>query len=279
MEDIPILTDEQKNFFELNGFLIVEDALPPEFVDRINQCLEAVGAKIREERGAGPNDKIDQRNMVGTNFETIIPLVDWHCTVPLVCQLLNSNIHIITSHFIEVPPAPHEKKRDQLPTGFHRDGGTSVRDLKEPFPQMFIKIGYSLSDQSESDSGGLQVVPGSHRLIGPPPSLNGGSVPHGAIEVRIKPGSAVFFENRMVHGSLPNFSDKPRRSLYMGYGYRWVRPMDYAQMPPEILDKCNPVQRQLLSDESYDFGHYIPKDEDVPIRALIEEAKAKGAAA
>ena len=65
----------------------------------------------------------------------------------------------------------------------------------------------------------------------------------------------------------------------MGYGYRWVRPMDYAQMPPEILDKCNPVQRQLLSDESYDLGHYIPKDEDVPIRALIEEAKAKGASA
>jgi ectoine hydroxylase-related dioxygenase (phytanoyl-CoA dioxygenase family) len=272
--DIPILTDEQRQFFDNNGFLVVEDALPPDMVERLIETCDRVDAKIRKEQGLGAHDRSQKRNVLLEDPDAFLPLVDWRKTVPLAWQLLGWNLHLITSHLIVLPPAAPGTERKNLTNGFHRDGGTSASELAEPHPRMFLKIAYFLTDLTQSDAGALQVVPGSNRLIGRLPMLNGSNLPHGAIELNVKPGTAVFFENRCYHGVGQNFSDITRKSLYFGYGYRWVRPMDYVQYPQELLDRCTPVQRQMLGYVSYDLGAYLPKDEDVPVRALLKELEA-----
>lgn len=274
MNELAILQPEQKKFFELNGFLVVEDALAPSMIDRLLEPVDGLEARLRNEPGKSAHSKADKRNLVLEDLDAFLPMLDWPRTAPLAWQILGWNVHLITSHVIFLPPAAAGTDPHSLSNGFHRDGGTSPTDLSEPHPRMFIKIAYFLTDVAAPDSGALQVVPGSHRLFGPPPALNGGPIPHGAIELRVKAGTAVLFENRTYHGVGQNLSPITRKSVYFGYGYRWVRPMDYAQMPQEVLARCNPVQRQLLSDSSYDLGHYIPKDADVPIRNILQQLQS-----
>ena len=44
--------------------------------------------------------------------------------------------------------------------------------------------------------------------------------------------------------------------------------------PPDLLARCDPIQRQLLGDVKSVLGFYLPTDEDVPLRAWWRERQA-----
>jgi ectoine hydroxylase-related dioxygenase (phytanoyl-CoA dioxygenase family) len=150
--------------------------------------------------------------------------------------------------------------------------------MQEPHPRLFIKIAYWLTDLSETGRGAIRFIPGSHRLVGRPAQAEGAPDPYGAIEMTARPGDAVLFEQRMWHGVGANTSQITRKSLFYGYGYRWLRPMDYVTMPQELLARCTPIQRQLLGDAATQLGYYLPTDEDVPLRAWWKERRELRAA-
>ncbi len=270
MNDMIAITTDQRKFFEQNGFLVVEDALPPDMTERLIVAVDRIDERVRRDLGKGSHDKSEKRNILQEDFDAFRPLITWAKTAPLVWQILGPNIHLVTSHAIIVPPSAPGTARTKLVNRFHRDGGTSPLDLAEPHPRLFIKVAYFLTDLTQPDSGQFQAIPGSHRLIGPPPMINGSSIPHGAMELRVRPGTAVIFESRTWHGVGPNYSPLTRKSVYFGYGYRWLRPMDYTTYPREILDRCTPLERQMLGDGSYDLSYYLPREEDVPLRALLK---------
>jgi ectoine hydroxylase-related dioxygenase (phytanoyl-CoA dioxygenase family) len=147
--------------------------------------------------------------------------------------------------------------------------------MQEPHPRLFLKVAYLLSNQSEPARGNTMVVPGSNRLTGPPAQAEGEPHPYGAIEITGKPGDAFLFEQRTWHAVGPNLSDITRKTLFMGYGYRWVYPMDYRVMPDDIFNRCDPIQRQLLGDVKTPMGVYLPTDEDVPLRAWWKERQGQ----
>ena len=92
----------------------------------------------------------------------------------------------------------------------------------------------------------------------------------GALPMHLNPGDAFIFEQRTWHGEGKNWSGRLRKTLFFGYGYRWVKPMDYIQMPGELVDRCNPVQRQLLGVVGDALSYYLPREEDVPLKAIVE---------
>lgn len=105
---------------------------------------------------------------------------------------------------------------------------------------------YAISDQRDPASGATVLAPGSNRLTGPPPVDADTGAVTGAIPMAVRPGSAFIFEQRTWHGIGHNGSEFPRKTLFYGYAYRWVKPMDYIPMPKDLLAKCNPIQKQLL---------------------------------
>ncbi len=167
--------------------------------------------------------------------------------MPLVAQLLGHNIQLITSHLVVRPPNPGTEPSAKV-SGWHRDGGTAPSDLEGALPRLFIKIGYWLTNLSEPGRGSIRLVPGSNNLTDAPAGLEGVN-PENAIELQVKPGTALLFENRTYHAVGPNQSEMTRKSLFFGYGYRWIRPMDYIAMPEELLEQGDPVRRQLLGDD------------------------------
>ena len=261
-----ILTEHQRTAFERDGFLIVPNALPPDMVGRLTQVIDRLYAEGVQRDGLSKANHWQTRNCI-TLDETFLELLDWPTTVPLVVDLLNWNIQLITSHLVVRAPSPPGADAHWKAEGWHRDGGTSPQDMQEPHPRLFIKIAYWLTDLTEPGRGNIRFIPGSNRLIGRPAQGDGMPDPYGALEICAKPGDAVLFENRTWHAVGANTSQITRKSLFFGYGYRWLRPMDYVAMPQELLDRSTPIQRQLLGDASTPLGHVLPQDIDVPLKA------------
>lgn len=272
------LTDEQRQRFEQDGFLVVPNALPPEMVERLTATCDRLYERGVAEEGLSQVNHWHLRNCL-PHDPLFLELVDWPATFPLVVDLLNWNIHLITSHLIMRAPSPPGVDAAWKANKWHRDGGTSPQEMQEPHPRLLIKIAYWLTDLSEPDRGAIRFVPGSHRLVGPPAWGEGEPDPYGAIELRAKPGDAVLFEQRLWHAVGPNRSELVRKSLFYGYGYRWLRPMDYVTYPRELLDRVSPIRRQLLGDAATQLGYYLPTDADVPLRAWWEARRRSAEAA
>lgn len=261
-----MLTEQQRQDFERDGFLVVPNALSPEMLERLVATTDRLYEQGRREQGLSKANHWELRNCL-PHEDLFLELLDWPATFPLVADILGWNIHLITSHLIMRAPSPPDADEAWKATGWHRDGGTSPAEMQEPHPRLLIKIAYWLSDLSEPGRGAIRLVPGSHRLIGRPAQAPEMPDPYGAVEMRAKAGDAVLFEQRMWHAVGPNRSEMVRKSLFFGYGYRWLRPMDYVQMPRELLERVSPARRQLLGDAATQLGYYLPTDEDVPLRA------------
>lgn len=78
---------------------------------------------------------------------------------------------------------------------------------------------------------------------------------------------AFVFEQRAWHRVGRNWSNISRKTIFVGYAYRWVKPMDYIAMPDKLVAKCNPIQKQLVGVASDPLSYYLPVDTDVPLRA------------
>lgn len=269
------LSEEQRQQFARDGFLVVPDALPPAMVERLLAVVDRLYEQGVSEKGLSKVNHWDLRNCLPAD-DLFLELVDWPATFPLVVDLMNWNIHLITSHLVVRAPSPPDADAAWKATGWHRDGGTAASEMQEPHPLILMKIAYWLTDLTEPGRGAIRFIPGSHRLTGRPAQGEGEPDPYGAIELRAKPGDAVIFEQRMWHAVGPNTSELTRKSLFYGYGYRWLRPMDYVTMPEELLARCDPIRRQLLGDASTQLGYWLPTDEDAPLRAWQREREAGG---
>jgi ectoine hydroxylase-related dioxygenase (phytanoyl-CoA dioxygenase family) len=266
------LTAEQRKRFDSDGFLIVEDALPTEKVDQLLGVIDRLYEEGRRKDGLTSTHKWDLRNCI-VRDDAFLELLTWPATFPLAADILGWNIKLITSHLIVRAPSPPDADEFWKGEGWHRDGGGSPVDMTEPHPRLFLKIAYFLTDLSERGRGSIRFVPGSNRLMGRPAQNPDAPDPYGAVEIQCKPGTAVLFEQRTWHAVGPNLSDLTRKSLFFGYGFRWLQPMDYVQMPDRLIEKADPIQRQLLGSISHPLGFYLPRDEDIPLKRWAEERK------
>ena len=257
----PLVTDEQLQHFNDYGYVVVEDALSAEKIAQIMAVIE----RLKSELESSPHRKdvfgLDIRPLV-TEDDLFLDLMEWPTTFPVAVRCLGHfNLQLMTSHLIMVPPNP-----DKRNIGWHPDGGTPWIGVNGVRALTSLKVGYYLTDLLEPNMGSLMVVPGSHRMQGKPVFPPEARDPIGAVELRVRAGTAVIFHQGVWHAGAPNYSDQTRVSLYYGYGYRIMRPIDYDQMPPEILEKCSPIGRQLLGHKASHLGYHIPTDDDCPLR-------------
>lgn len=268
LSEAVVLSPEQKQFVDTNGYLLIKNALPANVVAEIDAAVDEVYEKQKEAGNLEGGGKLNLRNCI-THHEAFLQLLDWHKSFPYACGVLNWNIQMITSHLIVLPPKEEPPDDVKTKIGLHRDGGTSYREMQEPHPRILLKIAYAISDQSDPASGATVLVPGSNRLNGMPARDPETGWARGAISMNVNAGDAFLFEQRTYHGIGHNWSDIPRKTIFMGYAYRWVKPMDYIQMPDELVDRCTPIQKQLLGVVSEPLSYYIPQDKDVPLKSEL----------
>jgi ectoine hydroxylase len=263
-------SEEQLATFNDDGYLVVEDALPPDLVRRLNVVVDRIDAQERLTSDLGPQAIMAKFRTV-VEDDLFLEVLDYPTTVPRVCDILGWNIQHYISHLIVYPPEPTDTDRVRKGAGWHQDGGRPVPEMERPHPRLSLKVAFWLSDVLTPDNGAMRIVPGSHKLDERPPGTDADGDPNGAMHVLARAGTAVIFDRRMWHSRGWNYSDITRKALFLGYSYRWLRGLDYNLMPPELLRRCDPIRRQLLGDGVDVKGWWQPTEEDVPLKQWLRK--------
>lgn len=269
----PTTAPSFKEQFDRDGFVVLRNVVPPALIAQITDAADRLYNAGVAKDGLSARNHWQMRNCIGED-PAFQELLDLPTVLPHVVDFLNWDIHLITSHLIVRPPSPSGTSRFFKGEGWHRDGGLSSVEMQEPHPRLLLKAAFFLSDQSEPGRGNTLVLPGSNRLIGKPAHDPALPHPYGAHEVCGKPGDVFLFEQRTWHAVGPNDSDITRKTLFLGYGYRWVRAMDYQVLPDALLQSQPPIRWQLLGGVATPMGVYLPQDEDVPLRAWQRNRQA-----
>lgn len=271
-----ILTDDEANKFEKDGYFIVENALPQSLVDKLIQAVDRVDHKERNRLGKAITDRINHFDFIGKD-DIFLELLDWHKTFPKVWEILGWHIQLYHTHMTFTPTSDPNKssEQDDIEISWHQDSGLLNQDFRTtPRPRVSLKVAYFLTDTSEPGRGNFYVIPGSH-LKNEFPGDDLHKPTEDSIPICVPPGTSVFFDRRIWHSGSANFWTQPRRVLFYGYSYRWLRPRDNMSVD-HYLDRCDPIQKQLLGvSYSGGRGYTSPTDEDVPLRTWIEEHLGK----
>ena len=264
------LTSAQRESFDTDGYLVVPSALDRATVKQLTAEADALAAPFlnKPELSDKPEyNHLDHRRGL-LKQKALLALVTSSTTVPLVVQLLSTNIHLHSTTIIykrpETPDGPSFRR------GWHRD----IRIPKDlghaNLPLVGIKVCYCLTDFQEPNCGMTLMARGTH-LRTEPLKIPKGEVDPIGVEVkdlRLNAGDAVFFENRIFHTAAPNRSERTSKVVIYGYAYRWMKPEVYLESPDEQqLLKTDPITRQLL-------GGY--RDVDTPPWALARWARRHG---
>jgi ectoine hydroxylase len=254
------ISQAERDQFDRDGYLIIKSALD---ADEVAYYQDAIDRVYAEQQTSGA------MHILGAvaNCPEAAGLVNHPATFRYVWSILGWNVHIYHSH-LDVHPQITEKKPFRFE--WHQDGGRQNRELEsDPRPRMSLKLGFWLSDVSETGRGNLMVIPGSHKvnwLPGPPKRDVPWPEPEGAIQVQVNPGDVVFFDRRIWHARSNNLSDITRKVAFIGYTYRWIAIRDeVAQLPQtDWWQGLTPVQQQLLGafgdgDGDHQWGHYPEK--------------------
>ena len=173
------MTEQQKRDFDENGFIVLEDFLDPDELERLLAAVDEVAAKVRRAKGLGPGDPFAVRNALA-HHEAFLDLIDHPGMLPLVVDAIGWNIQIRTSHLDYRPPYPRDLQAGALGSGAGADHEAGYRNvvwhpdlagdhlfeapsLDGRLPFMEVKVFYVLSDLTESNAGNLWLLPGSHR--------------------------------------------------------------------------------------------------------------------
>ena len=267
-----VLTAEEQLEFERDGFFMVEDAIPNSLVDELIPVFDRIDREERLRLGHAPEVRVNHYDFIGKD-DLFLELVDWHTTFPKVWGIMGWHIQLYHTHMTYTPPVGPEKslETDGLDLGWHQDSGQLNRDLEtKPRPMVSLKVAFFLTDTSVPGRGNFYVVPGS-QLRNDMPEDDRKKATADAVPVLAPPGAAVFFDRRLWHSGSANYWDTPRRVLFYGYSYRWLRPRDDMTVG-HYLDRCDPIRQQLLGvTHSGGRGYTSPTPEDVPLRTWIEE--------
>ena len=260
------LTDDEREFFNANGYLVVEDALDEVMNSRLLAAVDRVDT--RERNSANRQKLLSVTNIVHED-PALIDLIDWPTIYPKVWGILGWNTYLYHSHIDVTPPADEQALTWRV--AWHQDSMRVNDELEtHPRPRLSLKIGFYLSDASQPDRGNTLVLPGSHLQDEIDCPADGVSNPPGAEPLCVKAGTAVFIDRRIWHSRSPNLWDQTRKVVWYGYSYRWLRPKD-AMTVSHLFPQLTPIQRQILGDGLSANGTYDPVDGDVPLRVWLRE--------
>jgi ectoine hydroxylase len=268
--DFVHLSQEQRQSFDEDGFLVLRNALDQDTVERLIDAGDLRARSFLDKPEVHDRSEYNQLDLrPGLLAEEVFrSLVSHSSIVPLIVQLLGPNIHLHSIALIY--KRPETQNVAPFRRGWHRDIRIP-RDLgHQGLPRVGIKVCYCLTDFHQPNSGMTLFARKSHL------STRALTIPRGQVDpedlevcdLTLNAGDAILFENRIFHTAAPNRSDRVSRVLMYGYAYRWMKPEVYLDIPDRaLLEKADPITRQLL-------GGY--RDVDTVPWALQRWAKRNG---
>ena len=246
-----MMNDDEKFFFDLEGYLILRQVLTPEEVARCNEAIDRHTDTFTlpdlsltgESKTLDASDK--QKWMHGMLAwerpwcEPFRELMVHPRIKPYLSTLLDGRYRLDHGPWIIA--------MDRGESGHYMHGGGYERqDFSQTYHQQYDRIQcgltvvqFSLADEGPGD-GGLALVPCSHKSSFPLPQGIGLYEEHQehVKEIHVSAGDAILFTEAVVHGTLVWHGQHQRRALIYKYnpayqyharGYHEARIPEYMQ--------------------------------------------------
>ncbi len=274
-----LLTDEERQRFKTDGYLLIKNALDPETLESTIAAVDRIDARMRKKLGYDEERRLNVHDFIGKD-PYLLELIDLPSTFPKVWGLMGWNIYLFHTQMVVLPPsngASHSSKgpADWKRRGWHQDQNRTNGDLDieglPVNPMLSLKIGYLLTDATEVGGGNLYIAPGQQERKRIEFSENDPDMAVNEMPVQAEAGSALIFDRRLWHAASPNYLNRTRKIIFYGYAYRWIRPKCIMEVD-DLMAATDPIRRQLLGGTTAQ-DHYFTAhdDEDVPLRAWLRE--------
>ncbi len=241
-----MVTVEQVETFNTDGYLSVDSVLSPEELDELRRVTDEF---VEQSRNVTENDATFDLEPGHTaespQLRRIIRPVSKH---PVYEKFVHhEDILNIVESLLGPNLRYHNNKMNMKNPGhgsaveWHQDWAFYPHTNDD-----LLEVGIALDDMTE-ENGALMVIPGSHKdkvwdhhqdglFVGAvtDPTFQ----PDDAVSVTVKAGGITLHHVRMVHGSKPNESDKPRRMFFIGFYATDAWPLIPTGYSIEEMDKC-----------------------------------------
>lgn len=267
--DLSGMTCQDRFFFDLNGFLLVRNALSADEVEALNAAVDAHADEIKERKdpelrntkagtplsGDGTSGRRDLGGMLGwplPHREPFRRLLAHPRLVPYLTELCGDGYRLDHSPLII---AQHRNSE-----GFRLHGGPlsgsgefnpslQYRCVGGKFFNSLLAMSVQLCDHGPGD-GGFCVVRGSHKMNFPVPEefADGKAAREHLHQPVTKAGDVVFFSEATVHGAQPWNADHERRIVLYRFAPSTVAyGRAYApSWPASVLAGLPPRERAVL---------------------------------
>jgi ectoine hydroxylase-related dioxygenase (phytanoyl-CoA dioxygenase family) len=251
----------QSYFFDLNGYLVVENAMTPEAVAACNEAIDHNREQIRRRTGeqllsggssvlGGVEGRGDIGGMMAWPQPWCQPfreLLAHPVIMSVLVEILGDGFRLDHLYGIYMTAGTE---------GFVLHGGgvsnnfsSFYRYRNETIRCGLTVVSWQLTDVNEGD-GGFACIPGSHKAnLRPPRDVLLLEKDLGIVkQVVAKAGSAIIFTEALTHGTLPWRAGHERRSILYKYSPGMLA-YSSKYVPTgveEHLDELTPLQRALL---------------------------------
>ena len=263
-----MVTDRDRYFFDLRGFLVLKGALSKQEVADLNGCLDTLadlepgqwhGYVHRTNFGANDGINLQQIYEAGEPFEKLIDHPSW---IEHAKHFVGGEGTFDWQHgplFIDENFANLRGPGEAIPlhSGGHEGvKRTQFRVHNGRFQCGQVNVLMALRDIGPGD-GATMVIPGSHKANFQHPDTkthgwaSGRSVDgvEGAVEVQLDAGDALMFVDAIMHGSARRTNAGQRRIVVYRYGPSWGNFRHGYQPSKTLLDRLTPERRQIVQPQ------------------------------
>ena len=214
-----LTTAERIRYLELEGYLVLPDLLEPEQIVAAGAELAALPLTATDYS----SHKKTAGDLLGRDLPQTLETIALPSTVAFLERLFGDDV-VFTSIDYQLCEPGHPG------IVLHTDAqpyGSRLLGNRVPSP-VLMRVLYYL-DELTPECSPFKVMPRSHL------SLHADANPYHRflrheeeVMVTCSAGSAVVINQRVFHGNFPNFSDRDRRLLAIGYRPAWAGPLTAA---------------------------------------------------
>ena len=237
--------------WRINGFVVFEDFIPIDKIDRILEAWKPIRAEGVKRQGKHPVRGYHRYNV---RVPFLFPFVDEEIfehpdLVEFLGRILGKDY--AWSHFDSNIPFPGSDYQS-----WHRDSQLLFPGIK--LPAFDVGVKFPLVDTNE-ENGSFEVIPctqyvADEDLQNDLDSILGGDECHSGfhpIRLNLKRGSVWVQDGRAYHRGTPNRSEHPRDELCMAFCRPWLFNQwqhEYTEkhFPRELWESLSPHSKEVL---------------------------------
>ena len=259
----PALTPGERLFFEVNGYVVIENTLSEDEVERIREALHELKRRFL---AAEPEHRINGCSMDrrGSHYHGFVHLLEAdpaffnYLTHPrlvgLVEEAVGGKVRLSSSSAIINRRDPDHDPEEPFRFGFHRGG--------QPGFDSYVYDGLyhctnvitltNLTDLGP-ENGGTTAIAGSHKLNCNEEDMVAAAYEKPSLihQVEAPPGSTMLMCETLIHATGQNRSDRERMMIIGGYSHPKHQAQGGREPSPQLMENLPDGLRELVGGHPF----------------------------